>query len=252
MIVCLLFPKDPTLWIIVNRKNCLSTAPMRTGADGIALSCDFSRLYWTPLTSRSLFTVDVDALVADSPSNPIVTELKGRDGASDGLICSNKGIIYFSDIENSAILAANEGDLRGRPSLSDIKQQISTVAKDSRMVWPDTFSLSDKGYLYFTTNNLCDFVQGNVNFSSTTGNFYIWRLFVDSLPYVYGCEKPKLDGLAVFLILFAVLAFVGVIVAASLFCGLSVYQFFHMKKREVPADKQGEDEPFAEIIDDSD
>jgi sugar lactone lactonase YvrE len=33
---------------------------MLTGADGIALSCDMKRLYWTPLTSRKLYGIETD------------------------------------------------------------------------------------------------------------------------------------------------------------------------------------------------
>jgi sugar lactone lactonase YvrE len=41
---------DSSVWLNVNGKKCFNDKPMQTGMDGIALSCDNQRLYWTPLT----------------------------------------------------------------------------------------------------------------------------------------------------------------------------------------------------------
>src|SRR5262249_37285679 len=45
------------LWIVVDGQHVWNNTPMMTGADGIALSCDGSWLYYCPLTSRPLFRI---------------------------------------------------------------------------------------------------------------------------------------------------------------------------------------------------
>lgn len=49
--------QNDSLWITVDNQRCLRASPMKTGADGIALSCDYSTLYWCPLTSETLYAI---------------------------------------------------------------------------------------------------------------------------------------------------------------------------------------------------
>lgn len=64
---------------------------------------------------------------------------------------------------------------------------MSELAHDNmKMIWPDTIGFSADGYIYFVTNNLCHFIQGDLNFTSTV-NFRVWRQYVGGNSYVYGC-----------------------------------------------------------------
>lgn len=120
--------------------------PLQVGADGIAISSDGSRLYYSPLTSRQLYSVSVDALVDPSmPDEKVAETVKDhgyKGGASDGLESDAKGRVYLSDYEHNAIH-------RMMPDGS-----IETIAHDPRMLWPDTLSLAYDGYLYFTANQI--------------------------------------------------------------------------------------------------
>lgn len=120
--------------------------PFRVGSDGIAISPDGETLYYRSLTSRHLYSIPVDALIDQSISDQDLV-LKVRDygqisGASDGLESDSKGRIYLTDYEHNAIHRIYPGE------------DLETLMVDPRALWPDTLSLANDGYLYFTANQL--------------------------------------------------------------------------------------------------
>lgn len=116
------------------------------GSDGIAISADGSRLYYCPLGSRRLYSVDTNALVNrsldDRAVGATVTDEGDRGGASDGLESDTAGCIYSTNYEHNAILRR------------DSKGRWETIIHDPRLLWPDTLSLATNGYLYVTANQL--------------------------------------------------------------------------------------------------
>ena len=116
------------------------------GADGIAISPDGKTLYYSPLTSRHLYSVSIDALADPSRSDAevaaTVKNLGEKGGAGDGLESDAQGRVYLSDYEHDAIHRRKlDGD-------------IETLVHDPRVLWPDTLSLASDGYLYFTVNQI--------------------------------------------------------------------------------------------------
>lgn len=116
------------------------------GSDGIAISADGGRLYYCPLGSRKLYSVDTDSLcersLGDKAVAATVVDEGDRGGASDGLESDAAGHIYSTNYEHNAILRRVPGG------------QWETVAHDPRLLWPDTLSLAADGYLYVTANQL--------------------------------------------------------------------------------------------------
>ena len=116
------------------------------GSDGIAISADGSRLYYCPLGSHRLYSVDTNALVNRSPDDravgATVTDEGDRGGASDGLESDTAGCIYSTNYEHNAILRR------------DSKGRWETIIHHPRLLWPDTLSLATNGYLYVTANQL--------------------------------------------------------------------------------------------------
>jgi len=116
------------------------------GSDGIAINSDGTRLYYCPLGSRKLYSVDVDALtnrsLEDRDVAATVTDEGDRGGASDGLESDAAGNIYSTNYEHNAIL-------RRHPD-----GEWETVTHDPHLLWPDTLSLAADGYLYVTANQL--------------------------------------------------------------------------------------------------
>jgi sugar lactone lactonase YvrE len=122
------------------------TARFEVGADGIAISPDGKTLYYSPLTSRHLYCVSVDALADQSRSEAqvaaTVRDLGEKGGAGDGLESDAQGRVYLSDYEHNAIHRRN------------LDGNIETLVHDPRVLWPDTLSLAADGYLYFTVNQI--------------------------------------------------------------------------------------------------
>ena len=52
----------PGYWFEIAGKKIWKDRPMRTGADGIALSADRKTLYWSALTARHLYGIDTSYL----------------------------------------------------------------------------------------------------------------------------------------------------------------------------------------------
>lgn len=116
------------------------------GSDGIAISADGARLYYCPLGSRRLYSVDTDALanrsLEDSDAGATVTDEGDKGGASDGLESDAAGNIYATNYEHNSIMRRH------------LDGAWETVVHDSRLLWPDTLSLATDGYLYITANQL--------------------------------------------------------------------------------------------------
>lgn len=121
-------------------------AMLAMGADGIAISADGRQLYYCPLIGRHLFSVSVGALAdpqkSDADVAATVRDLGDKGGASDGLESDAQGRVYVTNYEHNAIMRRQTGGL------------YETIARDPRMLWPDTLSLAADGWLYFTANQL--------------------------------------------------------------------------------------------------
>ena len=130
---------------IARRQAGKPPQPFVGGSDGIAISSDGSRLFYSPLSSRLLYSVSTDALrdrkQIDKQVAATITKVADK-GASDGLESDTAGNVYAGDYEGDSLhLVHPDGSL-------------DLVAHDPRILWPDTLSLADDGYLYFTANQL--------------------------------------------------------------------------------------------------
>jgi sugar lactone lactonase YvrE len=120
--------------------------PVTMGSDGIAISADGARLWYTPLLSRHWYSVPTDALVdrsvPDEEVGALVVDEGDRGSAADGLETDAAGTFYATAWEQNAIL-------RRRPNGA-----VETLVHDPRLLWPDTLSVAADGHLYVTANQL--------------------------------------------------------------------------------------------------
>ncbi|WP_233495610.1 major royal jelly family protein [Geodermatophilus sp. TF02-6] len=123
-----------------------TTAPVRMGADGVAIAADGSRLYYCCLASRRWWSVPVDALVDrdldDDAVAATVTDEGDKGSVGDGMETDDAGRLYVTDGEHDAV----------HRRLPDGTWQ--TVVHDPRLLWPDTMSVAADGHLYVTANQL--------------------------------------------------------------------------------------------------
>jgi sugar lactone lactonase YvrE len=115
-------------------------------ADGIALSPDGRHLYWQALTGRTLYRIATAALhdaslsAADLGSR---VERVGETDVADGLWMDKQGRLYISAIEEDAV-KVREGD------------RVTTLIRDKRLRWPDSFAEAPDGTIYVTASHIQD------------------------------------------------------------------------------------------------
>ena len=128
------------------RKPGKPPAHDKTGADGLALSADGSRLWYCPNASRHLYSVSTAALVDANQSGDAVAQTVkdygAKAGASDGIETDAQGRVFLTDYEHNAVVMRKPDGM------------YQTIAHNKNMVWPDSLSVAQNGYLYFTSNQL--------------------------------------------------------------------------------------------------
>jgi sugar lactone lactonase YvrE len=161
----------------IDGRSVLAKTPMRTGADGIALSGDKKTLYWTNLTGNILYSLPTDLL-----RDPSATEMQVRMAVrqvntmisnTDGMTCDRDNNLIATGlmINGLQIREAKTGSVR-------------PFFIHPEMSWPDTLSWGPGGDLYVVSNHLNLFVDGTMNFEDPpVPNFRIWKLKANRKAY---------------------------------------------------------------------
>ncbi|GBR03145.1 gluconolactonase [Asaia siamensis] len=123
------------------------------GADGIALPSDESRLYYSPLTSRRLYSLPTKALadkaLGDQALGALVRD-EGEKGTADGLCFDRHDRLYTTNYEHDCILRR------------DPDGSFAMAVRDSRILSPDGICAT-KDWIYCTLgqwNRLPSFNEG--------------------------------------------------------------------------------------------
>lgn len=154
-------------WFSINGKKVNAASPMRTGADGIALSVDREMLYWCPLTSRNLYGISTaylrDWSKGEREIREHVRDFGSKGTNTDGMSADNQGRIWFTMLEGMGIGYFEPWSGKMVPYISDPK-----------MVWVDGLQFDGKGNIYFNNNRLHELFGGELNWKDK-GNLVIWR-----------------------------------------------------------------------------
>ncbi len=120
--------------------------PNLFAADGIAISADGKELYYCPISGTKLYGVSTamlrDRTKSDADVASTVRIVTGKM-PSDGLESDQAGNIYLSDPVTDSVHVFNTHTM-----------MLTTLVHDPRLIWPDTMSVTDDGYLYVTANQL--------------------------------------------------------------------------------------------------
>ncbi len=170
----------PGYWFKIAGKSIWPDTPMRTGADGIALSADRSTLYWCALTARHMYCVDT-ALLRDlsTPEEVIekaVVDLGDKGTNSDGLGADNQGLIYYTMLEGQGIGV-----------FDPVNQTFKPIISDERMIWVDGMTFDNKGNLIFNNNRLHELFRDQLEWDNPY-NLIVWKAFLGEgiKSYLYG------------------------------------------------------------------
>ncbi|XHC25721.1 L-dopachrome tautomerase-related protein [Phycisphaerales bacterium ac7] len=117
--------------------------PPQIHADGVALSPDGRHLYWQALTAKTLYRLPTRALADFSVENDaLIAEIEnmGRTVVTDGMAFDGRGNLYFSALENDAVMYRTPTGA------------IRTLWSSPQLAWPDTFSYDAvRDVLYVST-----------------------------------------------------------------------------------------------------
>ena len=159
--------------VLMKRGADGTASPIKGGANGIALSPDGARLYYTPLMSRRLYAVETAALLEpgrdDAAVAATVADL-GEKGLTGGLIADSRDRIYLSLQEFNGI---------GR---RDPDGRIAVIASDPRLIWPDTFWITGDGWLYLSSAQANRRPEHNGGTDRQEPPYAIFRMQIDAGP----------------------------------------------------------------------
>jgi sugar lactone lactonase YvrE len=147
--------------------------------DSLAISADGSHLFYCPVSSSKLYSVPTAALrdrkLSAEATAAQVTMVTGKE-SSDGLESDAAGNVYSTAPASGSILkiSPNAAFASG--------VEVTTLAHDPWLLWPDTMSLSEDGYLYVTANQLFNQPTMHGGKDLRQKPYVLFRIKVDAKP----------------------------------------------------------------------
>jgi sugar lactone lactonase YvrE len=159
---------DPSFTLIVDGKEFKKKGkPVHLQSDGIALTPDGEWLYYKPLTDNKLYRIQTEFLrneeLTDEDREAAVEDL-GRFSVTDGMIFDNTGNLYLGDYQNYKMMKIT-------PTLS-----MEEIVADERLIWPDSYSISEDGYLYISCSQINKQPDYNEGENKRTTPYVIYRM----------------------------------------------------------------------------
>ena len=181
--------------------NNSSNVPIKIGVNGIALTCDYSMLYFTPLSSQMIYAIkteDIMNIIENNyekiiNNNDIEILSFYKNDSSDGIIASSNGQIYLSALEKNSIYK--------HPNLDEdfhtmYYLNFELLEGNNETMWPSSLELHD-GKLYFISNQFNNYIKDKINYDEPVYGLYNFRIYsydvVNDENYLKGCKfyKPK-------------------------------------------------------------
>jgi sugar lactone lactonase YvrE len=159
---------DPGFKFVIDGKEFSKKGePAKMHSDGIALTPDGLYLYYKPLTDNKLYRIKTQYLRNDIFSAEELEKEVEDLGAfitTDGMACDKKGNLYLGDLQQSSIVQLT-------PDL-----QAKTIVQDEKLIWPDSYSISDDDYLYISCSQIQKQPDYNENENKRTSAYTLYRM----------------------------------------------------------------------------
>jgi sugar lactone lactonase YvrE len=159
---------DPSFTLIVDGKEFRKNGePVHLQSDGIALTPDGEWLYYKPLTDNKLYRIRTEFLrdeeLTQDKLEAAVEDL-GRFAVTDGMIFDKSGNLYLGDYQNYQMVQLTPA------------HEKEVVVSDERLIWPDSYSISEDGYLYISCSQINKQPDYNEGENKRTTPYAIYRM----------------------------------------------------------------------------
>jgi sugar lactone lactonase YvrE len=161
---------DPAFKFIIDGHELMKNGqPVKINSDGIALTPDGDWLYYKPLTDDKLYRIRTEYLRNDAMSSEMLgdkVEDLGHFYPTDGMIFDPKGNLYLGDMRTNSIKKISP----------DLK--VLNILTDDRLIWPDSYSISEDGFLYISCSQIHKQPEYNNGVNKRTTPYAIYKLKV--------------------------------------------------------------------------
>jgi sugar lactone lactonase YvrE len=163
---------DASFKLIVDGKEFKKNGkPVHLQSDGIALTPDGEWLYYKPLTDNKLYRIRTESLLNEElPEDKLAAGVEhvGTFTVTDGVIFDKNDNLYLGDYQNYKMV-----------KLTPAKTTEDLVA-DERLIWPDSYSISEDGYLYISCSQINKQPDYNEGENKRTTPYAIYRMSLPS------------------------------------------------------------------------
>jgi sugar lactone lactonase YvrE len=149
--------------------------------DGIAVSADGKLVYYCPIASRNLYSVDAAVLTDFTQSDAAVAatiENLGDKGEVGGLEADAQGRVYLTNGEFNAILRFDPSQGTG----DTFNPTFETVVHNRHLVWPDSLALGKDGTLYITSTQVNRLPVFNAGQDLRQPPYILYKVQTDATP----------------------------------------------------------------------
>jgi sugar lactone lactonase YvrE len=159
---------DHSFTLIVDGKEFKKNGkPVHLQSDGIALTRDGEWLYYKPLTDNKLYRIRTEFLRNEElPEDNLEAAVEdlGRVAVTDGMIFDTRGNLYLGDYQNYEMVKITPAHKK------------EDVVADERLIWPDSYSISEDGYLYISCSQINKQPDYNEGQNKRTTPYAIYRM----------------------------------------------------------------------------
>lgn len=159
---------DPYVKFIIDGRELKKQGqPPAFQSDGIALNPDRTYLYYKTISDKRLWRVPTAALLDTTLSGQQLAgkvEDLGNIAHTDGMIFDKNGNLYLGDPTTYAMIQVTP----------DLKPHTWLSSKE--LIWPDTYSVSQDGYLYFTTSQIHKQPDYNEGVNKRTSPYMVYKV----------------------------------------------------------------------------
>ena len=158
---------DPAYHFVIDGHEMMKNGkPAKFNSDGIALTPDGQYLYYKSVTDDKLYRIKTEALRDESLSEAALggkVEDLGHFCSTDGMVFDKDGNLYLGDAPNYRMVRI------------DKNLKMTTLIKDNRLIWPDTYFIRD-GYLYITCSQIHKQPEYNEGNNKRTTPYAVYRM----------------------------------------------------------------------------